>query len=158
MDKPVQLQVDRGTVRVRRGQSDSGPVIYFDDIEGALLKPRPLPRPIRIAYAKGIVRLEGRPLVELVARTCLGVSELRIRAVVPRRKQAAELTATSIGVGGLLGRTVLNAVAGVKSDKIGYKWGFVKLKGGKSCLQPATRDESTTDADSAQSNEASRTQ
>jgi len=149
MDKPVQLRVDRGTVRVRRGQSDSGPVIYFDGIEGALLKPRPLPRPVRIAYAKGIVRLEGRPLVELVARTCLGISELRIRAVVPRRKQPAELTATSIGVSGLLGRTVLNAVAGIKSDKIDYKWGFVKLKGGKNCMQPATRDEETTDSDGA---------
>lgn len=149
MDKPVQLRVDRGIVRVRRGQSDSGPVIYFDDIEGALLKPRPLPRPVRIAYAKGVVRLEGRPLVEMVARTCLGISELRIRAIVPRRKQPAELTATSIGVGGLLGRTVLNAVAGIKSDKIDYKWGFVKLKGGKNCLQPATRDEATIDSDGA---------
>jgi len=141
MDKPVQFRVDRGTVRVRRGQADAGPVIYFDDIEGALLKPRPLPKPVRIAYAKGIVRLDDRPLVEMVARTCLGISELRIRAVVPARKQPVDLTATSIGVSSLLGRTVLGAVAGVKRDKIDYEWGFVKLKGGKNCLQPATRDE-----------------
>lgn len=143
-DKPVQFRIDRGTVRVRQGQADSGPVIYFDDIEGALLQPRPLPSPVRIAYAKGIVRLEGRPLVEMAARTCLGASELRIRATVPERKQPAELTATSIGVSSLLGRTVLGAVAGIKSDKIDYEWGVVKLQGGKNCLQPATRDEEST--------------
>jgi hypothetical protein len=143
-DSPVQFRVDRGTVRVRRGQSDSGPVIYFDEIEGALLKPQPLPRPVRIAYAKGIVRLEGTPLVEMVARTCLGISELRIRAIVPARKQPVELTATSIGVSALLGRTVLKAVAGIKSDKIDYEWGVVKLKGGKTCVQPATGDTDTS--------------
>ena len=116
-------------------------MIYFDDIEGALLKPRPLPRPVRIAYAKGIVRLEGRPLVEMVARTCLGVSELRVGALVPARKQPVQLTATSIGVSSLLGRTVLQAVSGIKSDKIDYEWGIVKLDGGPTCLQPPTRDE-----------------
>jgi hypothetical protein len=139
-ENPVQFRVDRGTVRVRRGQSDSGPVIYFDGIEGALLKPRPLPSPVRIAYAKGIVRLGGRPMVDMVARTCLGISELRIRAVVPARKQGVELTATSIGVSSLLGRTVLQAVSAVKADKIDYEWGVVKLKGGKKCFQPATKD------------------
>ena len=65
--KPLQFRIDRGTLRVARGAADAGPVIYFDDIEGALLKPRPLPKPIRIAYAKGIVRLKGRPLVEMAA-------------------------------------------------------------------------------------------
>jgi len=148
MDKPVQFRIDRGSVRVRRGKADSGPVIYFDDIEGALLKPRPLPRPVRIAYARGIVRLEGRPLVEMAARTCIGISELRIRAIVPARKQPVDLTATSIGVSSLLGRTVLQAVAGVKSDKIDYEWGFVKLKGGKKCVQPATKDDEVTAPDS----------
>lgn len=141
MDKPVQFRIDRGSVRVRRGKADSGPLIYFDDIEGALLKPRPLPRPVRIAYARGIVRLGGRPLVEMAARTCIGISELRIQAVVPARKQAVDLTATSIGVSSLLGRTVLQAVAGVKPDKIDYEWGLVKLKGGKKCVQPATKDD-----------------
>ena len=143
-DSPVQFRIDRGTVRVRRGKSDSEPVIYFDDIEGALLKPRPLPRPVRIAYAKGIVRLGGSPLVEMVARTCLGISELRIRAIVPARKQPVQLTATSIGVSSMLGRTVLKAVSGIKSDKIDYQWGIVKLKGGRTCLQPPTRDEETS--------------
>ncbi len=140
-DKPVQFRIDRGSVRVRRGKADSGPLIYFDEIEGALLKPRPLPRPVRIAYARGIVRIDDRPMVEMAARTCIGVSELRIQAIVPARKQPVELTATSIGVGGLLGNTVLQAVSGVKSDKIDYRWGLVKLKGGKNCLQPPTKDE-----------------
>ena len=142
--KPVQFRIDRGTLRVARGSADAGPVIYFDDIEGALLKPRPLPRPIRIAYAKGIVRLKGRPLVEMAARTCLGISELRIGAVVPARKQAVELTATSIGVSSLLGRVVLQSVAQTKPDKIDYEWGLVKLKGGRKCAQPPTRDEDTS--------------
>ena len=142
--KPLQFRIDRGTLRVARGAADAGPVIYFDDIEGALLKPRPLPRPIRIAYAKGIVRLKGRPLVEMAARTCLGISELRIGAVVPARKKAVELTATSIGVSSLLGRVVLQSVAQIKPDKINYGWGLVKLKGGRKCVQPATRDEDTS--------------
>ena len=138
---PVQFRIDRGTLRVARGAGDAGPVIYFDDIEGALLKPRPLPMPIRIAYAKGIVRLKGRPLVEMAARTCLGISELRIGALVPARKKPVELTATSIGVSSLLGRVVLQSVAQIKPDKINYGWGLVKLKGGRKCVQPPTRDE-----------------
>jgi hypothetical protein len=77
----------------------------------------------------------------LDVRACLGISELRIRAVVPARKQPVTLTATSIGVSSLLGRTVLQAVGGIKSDKIDYKRGSMKLKAGKKCLQPATRDE-----------------
>ena len=137
---PVQFRIDRGTIRVRRGSKDSGPLIYFDEIEGALLKPHPLPTPIRIAYEKGVVRLKGRPLVEMVARTCLGISELRIRAIVPARKQPVELTATSIGVSSLLGRTVLQSVSQIKPDKIDYQWGLVKLEGGRNCLQPPTRD------------------
>lgn len=137
---PVQFRIDRGTIHIRRGPKESGPAIYFDEIEGALLKPRPLPKPIRIAYAKGVVRLKGRPLVDMVARTCLGMSELRIRAVVPARKQPVELTATSIGVSSLLGRTILQSVSQIKSDKIDYQWGLVKLEGGRNCLQPATRD------------------
>lgn len=142
--KPVQFRIDRGTLRVARGSADAGPVIYFEDIEGALLKPRPLPTPIRIAYAKGIVRLKGRPLVEMAARTCLGISELRIGAVVPARKKPVELTATSIGVSSLLGRVVLQGVSQIKPGKIDYKWGVVKLKGGRKCVQPPTRDEDTT--------------
>lgn len=51
----------------------------------------------------------------------------------------ASATATSIGVSSMLGRTVLRAVSGIKSDKIDYEWGVVKLKGGKNCLHPPTR-------------------
>jgi hypothetical protein len=137
---PVQFRIDRGTMRVRRGPVDAGPMIYFDQIEGALLKPHPLPKPIRIAYAKGIVRLKGRPLVEMVARTCLGISELHVRAIVPARKKPVELTATSIGISSLLGCAVLQTVGAIKSDKVDYRWGAVKLKGGRTCLQPPTRD------------------
>jgi hypothetical protein len=114
---PVEFRIDRGTMRVRRGPHDSDPSIYFDQIEGAMLKPRPLPKPVRIAFAKGLVRLKGSPMVEMVARTCLGLSELRIHAVVPARKQPVELTASSIGVSSLLGRIVLEAVSAVKPDK-----------------------------------------
>jgi hypothetical protein len=141
---PVQFRIDRGTMRIRRGPTDSGPMIYFDQIEGALLKPHPLPRPIRIAYARGIVRLKGRPLVEMVARTCLGISELRVRAIVPARKKPVELTATSIGVSSLLGRAVLQIVSQIKSDKLDYRWGAVKLEGGRNCSQPPTRDTDPT--------------
>jgi len=139
---PVQFRIDRGTMRVRRGPHDSGPLIYFDQIEGAMLKPRPLPSPVRIAFAKGLVRLKGSPMVDMVARTCLGLSELRIHAIVPARQQPVELTANSIGVSSLLGRIVLEAVSVVKSGKVHYQWGVVKIGGGRNCLQPSTRDDS----------------
>jgi len=135
---PVQFRIDRGTMRVRRGPNDAGPVIYFDQIEGAMLQPQPLPRPVRIAFAKGVVRLKGHPMVEMVARTCLGISELRVRAVVPARKKPVELTGNSIGVSSLLGRIVLEVVGAFKSDKIHYDWGVVKVGGGRNCLQPPT--------------------
>jgi hypothetical protein len=55
--KPVVFQVDRAKVTVRRRKADAGPVIYIEEVEGHMLKPSPLPKPV--------VRLVGKPLVEL---------------------------------------------------------------------------------------------
>ena len=89
-NKPVRVQVNRGIVRVKQGPDDDQPRIYFDEIEGAFLEPSPLPKPVRIAYAKGLVRLAGKPLVDLVARACIGRSELRIHAMVPKKKSQVQ--------------------------------------------------------------------
>lgn len=139
-EKPVKFRIDRGVIRVRQSHEDAKPRIYFDEIEGALLEPSPLPKPVRIAFAKGLVRLEGRPMVELTARTCIGTSELRVRAVVPARKKPVELTGDSVGLGGALGRMGMKIAANKKSDKIHYQQGAVRLEEGPGCTDPPTRD------------------
>ena len=128
--KPVRFRIDRGIIRVRKKHDEAKPRIYFDGIKGAMLEPSPLPKPIPIAFAKGIVRLEGRPMVDLVARTCLGASELRVRGMVPARKKPVELTADSAGLGAALGKMGLSIAAKKKADKIQYQEGPVKIEGG----------------------------
>jgi hypothetical protein len=135
---PVKFRVDHGTMHVRKGGEDSGPMIYFDHIEGAMLEPSPLPHPVRIAHAKGVVRLKGHPMVDMVARTCLGTSELRLRAVVPTRKKPVELTGDSAGAGGLLGRMALLITSKAKAEKVHYTHGAVKLEGGPGCHEAPT--------------------
>ncbi len=131
--KPVKFRIDHAIIRVKKKHDEAKPRIYFDQIRGAMLEPSPLPKPIPIAFAKGIVRLEGRPMVELAARTCVGASELRVRAVVPARKKPVELTGDSAGIGGALGKMGLTIAAKKKSEKIQYQEGAVKIEGGKSC-------------------------
>jgi hypothetical protein len=131
--KPVKFRIDHAIIRVKQKHDEQKPRIYFDRIRGAMLEPSPLPKPIPIAFAKGIVRLEGRPMVELAARTCVGASELRVRAVVPARKKPVELTGDSVGLGGALGKMGLTIAAKKKSEKIQYHEGAVKIEGGPSC-------------------------
>jgi len=139
-NRPVKVRIDRGVVRVKQGPDDDKPRIYFDEIEGAFLEPSPLPKPIRIAHAKGLVRLAGAPLVELAARACIGKSELRIHALVPKKKTAVQITGDSAGLGGALGRMGLKIAGKKKSDKLVYQKGPVKLEGGPGCRDPATED------------------
>ena len=139
-NKPVKVKVDRGVVRVQQGPKDDQPRIYFDEIEGAFLEPNPLPKPIRIAHAKGLVKLAGKPLVELAARACIGKSELRIHAVVPERKTAVKITGDSAGLGGALGRMGLKIAGKKKADKLAFRKGPVKLEGGPGCKDPMTVD------------------
>jgi hypothetical protein len=139
-NKPVRFRIDRGTVHVRQGPGDEKPSIYLDHIEGAMIEPSPLPKPVRIAYAKGIVRLGGSPMVELVARACLGLSEIRLRAVVPARKQRVQITADSFGIGGALGRMGLKIAGKKKSEKLEYHRGAVQLNAGLGCKDSPTQD------------------
>jgi hypothetical protein len=135
-ERPVKIKVDRGFVRVEQGRHEEMPRIYFDQIEGAMLEPSPLPQPVRIAHAKGLVRLAGKPLVELAARACIGNSELRMHALVPKRHTAVRITADSAGLGGALGRMGLKIAGKKKSDKLSFQKGPVKLKGGARCKDP----------------------
>ena len=152
--KPVSFRVDHGTMHVRKTFDDSAPIIYFDHIRGVMLEPKPLPTPVRIAHAKGVVRMKGRPMVEMVAQTCLGSSEMRLRAVVPARKHPVELTGDSAGAGGLLGRMSLLITSKVKSEKITYEHDAVKIEGGPGCKdsvdatagEPEARDAGVSEA------------
>lgn len=73
--------IKRGVYRVTEGTIEDPHVTLYRDhtgrislahVEGRMVKPNPLPKPVRIVYAEGVVRPSGHPLVSLTARTCLG--------------------------------------------------------------------------------------
>ncbi|MGB5809193.1 MAG: hypothetical protein WBG86_01610 [Polyangiales bacterium] len=132
-DKPVVFHIDSAKVIVRRGGGDPGPVIYLEEVQGVMTKPKPLPKPVRIAWANGIVQLAEEPLVRLAARACVGGDEVRVRAIVPKRKEAVDLTVDTQGLVGALARMGLKIAARKKSDKMHYQHGPVKIDGGPDC-------------------------
>jgi hypothetical protein len=144
--KPVKFRIDHAKMHVRKNAESSGPLIYLDHIRGAMLEPSPLPNPVRIAHARGVVRVNGHPMVDMVAQTCLGTSELRLRAVVPSQKKPVELTGDSAGAGGLIGRMGLLITSKAKSEKVHYTHGAVKLEGGPGCEHEPTHDGDAQDA------------
>ena len=136
--KPVVFHVDSAKITVRRRPKDSGPVIYIHEVQGHMLKPKPLPKPVRIAWANGLVNLVGKPLVHLAARTCIRKSELRIDAIVEARGEPVHLEGDSAGIGGALGRLGINIAAHVKRDKMSYQHEAVHIDGGPGCKDPET--------------------
>jgi hypothetical protein len=136
--KPVVFHVDSAKITVQRGPKDAGPVIYIHEVQGHMLKPKPLPKPVRIAWANGLVNLVGKPLVHLAARTCIRKSELRIDAIVEARKEPVHLEGDSAGIGGALGRLGINIAAHVKKDKMSYKHEAVHIDGGPGCKDAET--------------------
>jgi len=136
--KPVVFHVDSAKITVRRQPKDAGPVIYIHEVQGHMLKPKPLPNPVRIAWANGLVNLVGKPLVHLAARTCIRKSELRIDAIVEARKEPVHLEGDSAGIGGALGRLGINIAAHVKKDKMSYKHEAVHIDGGPGCKDAET--------------------
>ena len=131
--KPVVFHVDSAKITVQRRAKDAGPVIYIHEVQGHMLKPKPLPKPVRIAWANGVVNLVGKPLVHLAARTCIRKSELRIDAIVEARKEPVHLEGDSTGIGGALGRLGINIAAHVKKDKMKYEHEAVHINGGPGC-------------------------
>jgi len=131
--KPVVFHVDSAKITVQRRAKDAGPVIYIHEVQGHMLKPKPLPKPVRIAWANGLVNVVGKPLVHLAARTCIRKSELRIDAIVEARKEPVHLEGDSTGIGGALGRLGINIAAHVKKDKMKYEHEAVHINGGPGC-------------------------
>ncbi len=131
--KPVTFRVDSAVVTVRRRPQDESPMIYLQDVVGVMLEPKPLPKPVRIAYAKGVVRLAGAPMGEISARTCLAQDELRVHAVVPARKKPVTLTVDSSGLAGALGRMGVKIASRRNPDKLHFLQGPVKLDEGARC-------------------------
>ena len=157
-DKPVQFYVDHAIVRVRRRADDEGPIIFIEDVHGKMTKPKPLPNPVRIAYASGLVKLVGEPLVDLTARTCIGRDELRAHALVPARKEAVTMTVDSQGLLGALGRMGLKIASRRDSEKMHYVHAPVKIEGGPGCKahHAGSDDEKTGDTDQASEPEGRR--
>ena len=131
--KEVQIQIDTVDVIVRRRPENPGPRIYFENVVGELTKPKPLKQPVRIAYAKGLVRLVGAPMVDLLARTCIRRDELRAKIIVPKKRAPVEMTVDSAGMMGLLGRMGLKIASRRKHDKLHYEHGAVNIEGGAKC-------------------------
>jgi hypothetical protein len=131
--KPVVFHVDSAKITVRRRPKDAGPVIYIQEVQGHMMKPKPLRKPVRIAWANGLVNLTGKPMVHLAARTCIRKSELRIDAIVEARKEPVHLEGDSAGIGGALGRLGINIAAHVKKDKMSYSHEAVHIDGGPGC-------------------------
>ncbi|MEM8607687.1 MAG: hypothetical protein AAGF92_11300 [Myxococcota bacterium] len=154
-EKPVQFHVEHAKIMVRRRAKDDGPMIYIEDVHGTMTKPKPLPKPVRIAYANGLVKLAGEPLVDLTARTCIGRDELRAHAVVPARQEAVTMTVDSQGLVGALGRMGLKIASRRESEKLHYVHKPVKIEGGPGCrdkdADPAKDAEAQTDDSAANS-------
>jgi len=131
--KPVVFHVDSAKITVQRRPNDPGPVIYIHEVQGHMMKPKPLPKPVRIAWANGLVNLTGKPMVHLAARTCIRKSELRVDAIVEARKEPVHLEGDSAGIGGALGRLGINIAAHVKKDKMKYQHEAVHIDGGPGC-------------------------
>lgn len=131
--KLLVFHIDRARITIRRRPGDSGPIIHLSDVEGTMVKPDPLPKGVQIAYAEGVVRPNGEPLVSLVVRTCIGGNELRAMAIVPARKEGVELTVDSAGFVGALGRMGLKIASRKKDSKLQYKSGAVRLDHGPKC-------------------------
>jgi hypothetical protein len=154
--KPVIFHVDSATVSIKRGPKDPGPMIYIQEVQAQMMKPKPLPKPVRIAWANGLVDLKGKPLVHLAARTCIRKSELRIDAIVEERKQPVHLKGDSAGMGGALGRMGIKIAARHKSEKMSYEHAAVHINGGPGCKDAElTPSEAAEQADhAAQSTDA----
>jgi hypothetical protein len=58
--KPVIFHVDSAKITVRRRPKEAGPVIYLHEVQGHMLKPKPLPKPVRIAWASTSRRTSRR--------------------------------------------------------------------------------------------------
>jgi len=131
--KPVVFHVDSAKVTVRRRAQDAGPVIYIQEVQGQMIEPKPFRKPVRIAWANGLVNLVGKPLVHLAARTCIRKSPLRIDAVVEARKEPVHLEGDSAGIGGALGRLGINLASHLKKGKLTYQHEAVHINGGPGC-------------------------
>jgi hypothetical protein len=58
--KPVVFHVDSAKITVQRRPKDAGPVIYIHEVQGHMMKPKPLPKPVRIAWASTSRRTSRR--------------------------------------------------------------------------------------------------
>ncbi len=125
---PVIIQIDRAVIRIQRRISDLAPRIFLSEVHGSMLKPDPLPQPIAIEGAEGIIDLAEDPLIDLRARVCLGNSEMRIRIGMPARKEKVQMTVDATGPLAKSALAALNLVSLFKGDKIGVDTGSVKVE------------------------------
>jgi hypothetical protein len=132
---PIVIHIDRATVRIQRKVSDLAPRVFLSNVHGNLLSPDPLPQPIAIEGAEGVIDLAGDPLVDLRARVCIGDSEMRVRIEMPERNEQVRMTMDAHGAMATTASAALNVVSMFKSDKLAVGNGSVKVEEPFACAR-----------------------
>jgi hypothetical protein len=149
---PIVLHVDRARIRIQRNPDDLAPRVFLSHVHGRMVKPQPLPRPISIRGAEGLVKIEGGPLVDLRARACLGNSELRLRIELPERRTRTHMTVDADGPLANAALLALGLVSRIKDDKLAVDYGDVEVAGKADC----SRDDDDVRADEPERAEETR--
>lgn len=125
---PIVLHIERATVRIQRKVSDLAPRVFLSNVHGNMLSPDPLPQPIAIEGAEGVIDLAGDPLVDLRARVCIGDSEMRVRIEMPERNEQVRMTVDAHGALAKTASAALNFVSTFKSEKLAVDSGLIKVE------------------------------
>lgn len=137
---PIVIHVDHAKLRIQRTPDALAPRIFLSEIAGNLQKPDPLPQPVAIRGAEGVVRLEGDPLVDIRARVCIGNSELRLRIEMPERHTQVQMTVDAEGALAQASAFSLGIVSKVKSEKLAVRTGAVRVNEPFDCSRETGRD------------------
>ena len=95
--RPVVFQIDRAVIQVQKKLGESAPKIFLSEIHGYMADPDPLPQPVRIHGGRGVIDLEGHPLVDLRTRVCIGGDAMRVHIEIPERQGPVQLRVDADG-------------------------------------------------------------
>ena len=142
---PVVIHIDRAVVRVQRKLTDLAPRIFLSEVHGHMVRPDPLPLPIAIEGAEGVIDLAGDPLIDIRARVCFDDSEMRIRIQMPERQERAQMIVDAHGPLATSALIALNLVSVFKSEKLSVNSGSVAIEEPFECATSKARERRSTE-------------
>ena len=148
-ERPVVFQIDRAVVRVQKKADDSAPKVFLSDIHGYMADPDPLPQPVRIHGGRGVIDLQGHPLVDMRARVCIGGDEMRVQIEIPERQGPVHLRVDAEGFSSRIARMTLNMVSRSK-ERLEVSSGAVEVTEAYDCTRvegKASRERVKREAD-----------